>query len=166
MQTLFWELGSTILPLDSIASFSIGLQQLFSNTTAITHAAPLLTRLFRAEQQLPQRVSVQPLPTPKIQYNAFFARAARLFALLFAFTFLFPATRLLRDVVVEKEERLREGMRIMGLTSAELMSSWYFTYAMIVIIQCVPIALIMKALIFKVLGVCVAANTTVVCGLA
>ena len=150
LQSLFWEFGTTIVTVNNLLHLQSGMQELFANATAVASLAPHLHELFRAVQQTPQRVSAVPMPTPAVHYNSFYSRAARLFAFLFAFTFLFPATRMLRDIVVEKEEKLREGMRIMGLTSAELMSSWYITYVSIVFIQCVPIAFITKALVFKV----------------
>jgi hypothetical protein len=135
---------------NALLNLTAGFQELFADPVALATVLPQLQSLFQAELQTPQRVTVIPFPTPKIDYNSFYARAARLFGFLFAFTFLFPSTRLLQDIVVEKEARLREGMRIMGLTSAELMVSWFITYAAITLLQCIPIALIAQSLVFKV----------------
>ena len=147
---MFWELSSTLVPPGQLKDVHAGFEELFADSVALSSVLPQLQSLFQAELQTPQRVTVMPFPTPSIDYNAFFMRAARLFGLLFAFTFLFPSSRMLQDIVVEKEARLREGMRIMGLTSAELMTSWYLTYALITLLQCIPIAFITQALVFEV----------------
>jgi hypothetical protein len=75
---------------------------------------------------------------------------SQIFAFLFSFSFLYPASRLLREIVREKELKMREGMRAMGLGTGSLMASWYITYFFIVLFQAILIAIITKQNIFKV----------------
>jgi ABC-type transport system involved in multi-copper enzyme maturation permease subunit len=65
------------------------------------------------------------------------------------FCFWFPVSRLIRGMVAEKEAKIREGMRMMGLGDAPLLYSWLLTYALIYLIVAVVIALITQRNIFK-----------------
>ena len=108
-----------------------------------------LQRLFRAEKQLPQRVWVMPFPISPFSSNAFYTTTSTVFAFIFSFSFLFPASRLLRGIVYEKEAKIREGMRTMGLGHGALLTSWYLTYAILVLIQSILITLVTSNTIFK-----------------
>eukprot|EP01051_Picozoa_sp_SAG22_P004014 SAG22_NODE_206_length_15281_cov_6.078975_9_plen_112_part_00 len=44
--------------------------------------------------------------------------------------FIYPASRLIRGLVVEKETKLREGMQMMGLEAWTLDLSWFITAAL------------------------------------
>jgi ATP-binding cassette subfamily A (ABC1) protein 3 len=54
-------------------------------------------------------------------------RAGALFGLFFMLAFIYPASRLIRGLVLEKEARLREGMQMMGLPAAVLDLAWALT---------------------------------------
>ena len=114
--------------------------------------------LFQAEKQLPQRVSVMPFPTTPYVQNDFYSTTADVFAFIFSFSYLFPAARLIKGIVYEKEAKIREGMRAMGLGGNALMASWYITYYLIVLIQAIFIAAITGRNIFQV-WCCVAGLT-------
>ena len=51
-----------------------------------------------------------PFPTRAFVQNEFFTTVASVFTFIFSFSFLYPASRLLRGVVYEKEAKIREGM--------------------------------------------------------
>jgi hypothetical protein len=78
----------------------------------------------RAEALAPQHVTLVPFPVSGFQSNAFYGTVLPLFAFFFVIVVLFPVSRLIRGVVMEKEAKIREGMRMMGLTDA----SWYFSW--------------------------------------
>jgi ABC-2 family transporter protein len=166
-------LSYVVLP-SEIDGFTQHIEDALSNTTFVASIYPRLLELFRAEAQLPQRVSVMPFPTTAFTFNPFFtftadvrARAAQVllwfcawntrlladcgqvFSFLFSFSFLYPASRLLRDVVREKEMKLREGMKAMGLGSGALLTSWYLTYALFTLFQAGIITLVTMGNIFK-----------------
>ncbi len=73
----------------------------------------------------------------------------QIFAFIFSFSFLYPASRLLRGIVQEKEQKIREGMRTMGLGHGSLLASWFLTYVIIVLIQAILITIITANNIFK-----------------
>ncbi len=75
--------------------------------------------------------------------------APQVFAFLFSFSFLYPASRLLRDIVLEKELRMREGMRAMGLGSGSLLTSWYLTYLFMVSAQAIMITVLTSRNVFQ-----------------
>ena len=53
-----------------------------------------------------------PFPTRAFVQNEFFTTVASVFTFIFSFSFLYPASRLLRGVVYEKEAKIREGMYV------------------------------------------------------
>ena len=91
-----------------------------------------------------------PFPTTPYVKNDFYTTTSSVFAFIFSFSFLFPAARLIKGVVYEKEAKIREGMRAMGLGGNALMASWYITYFSIVFIQAILITIITARNIFLV----------------
>ncbi len=69
------------------------------------------------EGERPARVdvSVKPFPWPAVTFDPAAIAAAAAFNLLLVFAFLNPTRVAVATVVREKELRLREGMRILGL---------------------------------------------------
>lgn len=61
----------------------------------------------------PQRTSFTPFPISSFSNNPFFSFAANVFAIFFVLSFLFPASRLIRGIVHEKETKIREGLKMM-----------------------------------------------------
>lgn len=49
---------------------------LFSNTSLAESFLPVFSNLFRAELQLPQKVTVMPFPTTAYKYNSFYTITA------------------------------------------------------------------------------------------
>ena len=92
------------------------------------------------------RLPTLPRPLPSL------CSSAQVFAFLFSFSFLYPASRLLRDIVREKELRMREGMKAMGLGTGSLLTSWYITYALMTLFQAIVITIITSRNIFQVCG--------------
>jgi len=56
------------------------------------------------------------------------------FVLLFIFAWLWPFTRFVKLVMEETESKLREGMKMMGLTDSAFWGSWFLTYLIIFLI--------------------------------
>ena len=63
----------------------------------------------------PVDVSVKPFPWPSVRFDVGAIAAAAAFNLLLVFAFLTPTRGAVATIVREKELRLREGMRILGL---------------------------------------------------
>jgi ATP-binding cassette, subfamily A (ABC1), member 3 len=85
----------------------------------------------RSETFAPQQVDFVPFPVSPYKLNLFFQVVLPSLTLLFVMAFLFPVTRLVRALVLEKEMRLRETMRTMGMSDAAAFLSWIATYGLI-----------------------------------
>ena len=100
-----------------------------SATAALGRVARALRDFFRGEALMPQQVTLVPFPTLAYQSNGFFGVAQPVFALFLTLSYLLPVSRLIRGIVAEKEERLREGLQMMGLGGAALSAAWLAAYA-------------------------------------
>jgi hypothetical protein len=58
---------------------------------------------------------VVPFPTPKHRIDPFASYIDDQFGLLFLFAYMWPFSRLVRNMVEEKETRIKEGLKQMGL---------------------------------------------------
>ena len=57
-------------------------------------------------------------------------------------SFLYPVSRLIRALVLEKERRIKEGMRMMGLSDTVFYSSWFLSAALQFLLMSVLMALV------------------------
>ncbi|KAJ9453785.1 ABC transporter A family member 1 [Diplonema papillatum] len=84
-----------------------------------------------ATPEAPFEVLSTPMPTDSYVRNQFYSAAGGLIPLLLSLSFLYPVSCLVGGIVEEKEQRLREGMLIMGLSKQSFYSSWYCTYLVV-----------------------------------
>ena len=91
-------------------------------------APPALLQLLASHALLPQRVRVTPFPTHPYRLTSFYALVGAVFPLFFTISFLLPAFFMIRAIVAEKEMKLREGMRMMGMSDLALIAAWYAVY--------------------------------------
>lgn len=103
----------------------------------------------RGETYLPQRVRMAPFPIIGFTSNQFFEIAGTTFPLFLLISFLAPTSALIRGIVQEKENRIREGMQMMGLSTAALYMSWYLTYLIVYTLIAILVALITVATFFS-----------------
>ena len=68
-----------------------------------------------------------PMPTAKYSQNLFYQAVSFMLSLVLTMCQLFPVSLLTKAVVVEKEMRLRQTMRIMGLRDRVLYTSWWLS---------------------------------------
>ena len=97
---------------------------------------------------LPQRVRLAAFPTPAFSSDAFYSFVQSVFALIFVMTFFFPSFFLIRGLVVEKETRIREGVRMMGMGDGALYASWVATYALLFLVVALCVAITCSATMF------------------
>jgi ATP-binding cassette subfamily A (ABC1) protein 3 len=95
---------------------------------------PAVQTFLSARLLLPQAVTVAPFPTSPYKNTDFYSFVSNVFALIFVLSFFFPSFFLIRGIVVEKETKIREGMRMMGLSDAALFTAWYITYGILFLI--------------------------------
>eukprot|EP00743_Colponemidia_sp_Colp-15_P004647 GILK01005008.1.p1 GENE.GILK01005008.1~~GILK01005008.1.p1 ORF type:complete len:2608 (-),score=498.63 GILK01005008.1:139-7962(-) len=89
-----------------------------------------------------QQVQVMPFPTPKYKSDSFFSYIATALPIFMVIAFLLPVSRLISGIVLEKESKIREGMRMMGLRDFAFYGSWYITYAIIFLIVAIVLTIV------------------------
>lgn len=89
------------------------------------------------------------MPTAKYTTNGFWGAIGWLFALLMIVTLLYPLSNVIRDLVVEKETKLREGMMMMALQSNALWASWFFHFFCLFLSLSILLTIGGKAVLFK-----------------
>ena len=72
-----------------------------------------------------------PMPTKEYTNYQFLRSAGGLMVLAIALAFLYPISVMTGAVVEEKENRVREGMLIMGLSKTAFFLSWYVSYMLV-----------------------------------
>ena len=138
-----------------------GVQQLeadtaFSNilegTSILDLDADSLTSLLRPFRQAPQPLSnptVLPFPTFPFVKNEFYEAVGSNLPLLFAITFLYTFGQLVAALVTEKESRVKELMKIMGMVETSIIMSWYITYGILYTIMSLILTAISLAGLFE-----------------
>jgi ATP-binding cassette subfamily A (ABC1) protein 3 len=149
-------LGSRAAPIDAnavngefadLAAFLLEWNCSNFNPDASTILA--VNNFFSSHAMLPQRVRVAAFPTHSYQLTQFYAFVSSVLALFFVISLLFPSFNLIRGIVMEKETRLREGMRMMGMSDLAITAAWFTTYAFgIFLIIAFAIALTVKLSFF------------------
>ena len=135
----------------SVASLATAVGTIIAtNATAAALMTQAVSQWMAAETYLPQTVDFAPFPTFAYQNNGFYAIMSQVFAFFFTLLYLFPVSRFIRGLVSEKESRIREGMRMMGLGNTALTGSWFATYAILHLLIAAAITIVTKFNIFKV----------------
>ena len=66
-------------------------------------------------------------PTEPYEANNFQQTISSLLPIFFMLAFLYPFSRFIRGLVLEKEQKIKEGMKIMGLSDVVYGLSWFIT---------------------------------------
>ncbi|KAL3659650.1 hypothetical protein V7S43_015325 [Phytophthora oleae] len=75
--------------------------------------------------------SVAPFPIEAYTDSPFYDDVSDVFALIFLMSYLYTTSRILVVFIQEKELRLREYMKILGVKGRAIVASWYITYVII-----------------------------------
>jgi ABC-type multidrug transport system ATPase subunit len=70
-------------------------------------------------------------PVRDYQWDEFFFYVADLLPLVFVLCYLFPVAKIFEGLVQERETRTTEMLKMMGVSEAAIVASWYVTYAVI-----------------------------------
>ncbi|KAL4157382.1 hypothetical protein PRNP1_006405 [Phytophthora ramorum] len=100
----------------------------------------LLTPLRQAPQSM-LGATVAPFPVDDYTSSPFYASVANVFSIVFVMAYLFTISRILVVLIQEKELRLREFMKILGVTEKTIILTWYITYVAIMFVGAVIQAL-------------------------
>ena len=93
-------------------------------------------------KQLPG-IFVQQFPSACYVYDTFFMAIANLFPLFMVLSFVYTCAMIVKSVVHEKEMRLKETMRTMGLGNAVHWIAWFIDSISSMIIACFLLCIIL-----------------------
>jgi hypothetical protein len=71
--------------------------------------------------------SVAMFPTREFRADNFFELGGDLLGLFFMLSFIFPVSRFVRAIVIDKEKRIKESMKIMGVFPSVIDLAWFLT---------------------------------------
>ena len=66
----------------------------------------------------------QNMPLPSYQKDGFWGSVKSLFAIFVTVAFIYPVSSMIRELVMEKETKIKEGMKMMALSNGALITSW------------------------------------------
>ncbi|KAE9030907.1 ABC transporter A family member 1 [Phytophthora rubi] len=113
------------------SSFSSILDSMSNDTKEL-----LLTPLRQAPQPF-IGATVAPFPVTSFDSSSFYDTISDVFPVIFALAYLFTISRILVVFIQEKELRLREFMKILGVTENTIIVTWYMTYTAILFVGAV-----------------------------
>lgn len=93
--------------------------------------------------------SAAPFPTPPYINDQFTTAAGNFLGIFFTIVYLWPVTRIVKLFVDEKEMRIKEGMRMMGLHDAPWLLSHLMTAFTITLLTSFFITLVTSGTVFK-----------------
>ncbi|XWS56284.1 hypothetical protein CRYUN_Cryun09bG0072800 [Craigia yunnanensis] len=106
----------------SIASENLELKSLHSTGATSSLELPWM-------QFSPSNIRIAPFPTREYTDDEFQSIIKSVLGLLYLLGFLYPISRLISCTVFEKEQKIREGLYMMGLKDGIFHLSWFITYA-------------------------------------
>ena len=95
------------------------------------------------------KVSLTMMPTTPYTANDFQSVIGSLLPIFYMLAFLYPFSRFIRNLVLEKEEKIKEGMKIMGLSDTVYGLSWLITLGIQVLISAIGILLVTRHTVFE-----------------
>jgi ATP-binding cassette subfamily A (ABC1) protein 3 len=90
-----------------------------------------------------------PFPVPEHNEDAFSSSFGEVLVLLFTLAYVPLVTKIVKQLVEEKELKLKETMRIMGVNNAALAGAWFTTYMIIFAITALLITIMTSGNVFK-----------------
>jgi ATP-binding cassette, subfamily A (ABC1), member 3 len=93
--------------------------------------------------------SVGLMPTKKYQTDDFQYVIASTLGIFYMLSFLYPVSRIIRGLVLEKEQRIKEGMKMMGLSEFAYNLSWLITTLIHMSLVSILIVLVTSTTVFE-----------------
>ncbi|KAF7819038.1 ABC transporter A family member 1 isoform X1 [Senna tora] len=81
-------------------------------------------------QFIPTHIRMAPFPTREYTDDQFQSIVKKFMGVLYLMGFLYPISRLISYSVLEKEQKIKEGLYMMGLKDGVFHLSWFITYAL------------------------------------
>lgn len=135
--TLMWKNGCWDADNTTIANITLSKTDLDNNFLLYTMANTLLNNWITQTSQsvrdkyTPYRFFENAMPAPDFQFKLFpiVYLSEALWGLLWAVLFSFPVYRALKSIMIDKESKTKETLKIIGVTDGVLWFSWYIVYA-------------------------------------
>jgi hypothetical protein len=108
----------------------------------------VLDYVTNSETYFPNVVNFVALPTFAYSYNTFYNVTATFLPMVFILLFLLSVFLTHSALLVEKETKMREMLKIMGVSSNSLMTSWFMMYGFINFFVAIVYALYTHAAVF------------------
>ena len=89
------------------------------------------------------------MPTTHYKTDNFQYVISSTLPLFYMLSFLYPVSRMIKSVVADKEDRIKEGMKMMGLTDLAYNASWFITLTVQLAITCLLITVIAGPTVFE-----------------
>ncbi|KAG8188878.1 hypothetical protein JTE90_018283 [Oedothorax gibbosus] len=75
-------------------------------------------------------------PYPPYLDDKFILALQLFFPMIICFSFIYPAVNIVKNIVVEKEKKLKEAMKMMGLSKWLHWTAWYIKYILFLFLSC------------------------------
>ena len=95
--------------------------------TLTTFETPLKAAL-ASEYFLPSSVSVMPFPETSFVKNTYYDATSNVMPLLMIMVLIYPVSRLIKGIVEEKELKIREYLRMLGVSDLTVYANWGIVY--------------------------------------
>ncbi|XP_023543867.1 ABC transporter A family member 1 [Cucurbita pepo subsp. pepo] len=99
-----------------------------NNTSSNSSSRPSLLNL-PWTQFSPSKIRIAPFPTREYVDDEFQSIVKKVMGVLYLLGFLYPISRLISYYAFEKEEKIKEGLYMMGLKDGIFHLSWFISYA-------------------------------------
>ncbi|XP_076337701.1 ATP binding cassette subfamily A member 3 isoform X2 [Tachypleus tridentatus] len=81
------------------------------------------------------QLQMQRYPYPPYDNDPFLLALQFFFPMILIFSFIYPALNIVKNIVIEKEKRLKESMKMMGLKTWLHWSAWYIKYLICLLVS-------------------------------
>lgn len=88
-------------------------------------------------------IYMQQFPSPCSVFDTFFMAIAQLFPLFMVLSFVYTCAMIVKSIVREKEQRLKETMRTMGLTNAVHWVAWFLDSFIFMFFICILLTIVL-----------------------
>lgn len=141
-----------------INRYIIGSRNSDANINSLLHAnkisltpfdGPIVKeKLAESLRYAPQAVEAVPFPVAGLVIDYFYILVAALFPVAFIVSFLYTQKTVINEFITEKETKVRESLRMMGVGSFAIISSWYVSYACLFAATCCVFSIVAILCIF------------------
>jgi hypothetical protein len=116
--------------------FLVGMGSGFNGYGVIESNSAVRQRIVASEQYPPQDVQVMAMPIRPYTLYTFYEEIADIFPLIFILVNLMPVSTILSSLVTEKETRMKEVMKMYGVSDSALTFSWFVTFTSNFVVVC------------------------------